>query len=86
MCSFGGDSVLVTGSSPFLVAEDEAAAWTGRPRVPSRRWAHEGRITRHGGGPGRVRHDPWELPQKTADDAGETGHGPPPLPERQAVA
>ncbi|MFF8589960.1 DNA-binding protein [Streptomyces sp. NPDC015220] len=32
---------------PQLVTEDLAAYWTGRPATTIRRWAAEGRLTRH---------------------------------------
>ncbi|MFC5144277.1 DNA-binding protein [Streptomyces aureoversilis] len=73
--------------NPLLVPEDEAAAWTGRPGVTIRRWAHEGRIHRYGKGRGRVRYNLWELPQKRLNEAtGETILGPPPpLPTARAA-
>ncbi|MER5783077.1 DNA-binding protein [Streptomyces mobaraensis] len=73
--------------SPLLVTEDQAAAWTGRAGATIRSWAHEGRITRHGTGWGRVRYNLWELPQKTTDEDGVTVLGPPPsLPEQRTAA
>lgn len=33
--------------SPQLVTEDLAAYWTGRPQATIRRWAAEGRLTKH---------------------------------------
>jgi predicted site-specific integrase-resolvase len=50
-----------------LVSEAEAAAWTGRPLATLRRWRHEGRITRHGEGRGRVRFNLFELPARHED-------------------
>lgn len=88
----GGLSSFVGGcamaSEPCLVAEQDAAAWTGRPGVTIRRWAHEGRITRYGRGRGRVRYDLWELPKKRLDEVtGELMLGePPPLPDRRRAA
>lgn len=38
----GGDRM-----PPQLVTEDLAAYWTGRPPATIRRWAAEGRLTRH---------------------------------------
>lgn len=38
----GGDRV-----PPQLVTEDLAAYWTGRPATTIRRWAAEGRLTKH---------------------------------------
>ncbi|GGP55935.1 DNA-binding protein [Streptomyces abikoensis] len=75
-------------SAPLLVTEDMAAAYTGRPGATIRRWAHEGRITRHGHGRGNVRYNLWELPQKTADElTGQTLLGPPPpLPAQRDAA
>ncbi len=55
---------------PFLVSEEYAAIWTGRPPSTIRRWASEGRITRHGQGRGRVRYDLAELHPKTEDEHG----------------
>jgi len=49
-------------SAPILVRPDEAAAYTQRPVATVYRWAHEGRITQHGTGRGRVRYDLRELP------------------------
>ncbi|MCD9196060.1 DNA-binding protein [Streptomyces albireticuli] len=75
-------------SEPLLVTEDMAAEYTGRPGVTIRRWAHEGRIHRHGSGRGRVRYDLWSLPRKTRDElTGEITPGaPPPLPEGRRAA
>lgn len=55
---------------PFLVSEELAAVWTGRPASTIRRWAAEGRIHRHGHGRGNVRYDLAELNAKTEDDDG----------------
>lgn len=56
---------------PFLVSEQYAVIWTGRPASTIRRWAAEGRITRHGHGRGNVRYDLAELNAKTEDDEGK---------------
>jgi hypothetical protein len=50
---------------PFLVTEELAVIWTGRPASTIRRWASEGRITRHGHGRGNVRYDLAEMHAKT---------------------
>lgn len=72
---------------PFLVPEEYAAIWTGRPASTIRRWAAEGRITRHGHGRGNVRYNLAELNAKTEDDDGTVTPGAaPPLPVRQALA
>lgn len=55
---------------PFLVTEELAVIWTARPASTIRRWAHEGRITRHGHGRGNVRYDLGELNAKTEDENG----------------
>lgn len=60
---------------PFLVTEEYAAAWTGRPPSTIRGWAHTGRITRHGKGRGRVRYDLAEMYAKTVDEAGNVVPG-----------
>jgi len=60
----------VTTMPPFLVTEELAAVWTGRPASTIRRWAAEGRITRHGHGRGNVRYDLAELNAKTEDENG----------------
>ena len=53
-----------------LVPEDLAAYWTGRPATTIRRWAAEGRLTRHGD-PARRRngvlYDLAELPEAKRD-------------------
>lgn len=55
---------------PQLVTEDLAAYWTGRPPATIRRWAAEGRLTRHRD-PGRRRngvlYDLAELPVAERD-------------------
>lgn len=68
---------------PFLVTEELAAIWTGRPASTIRRWAAEGRITRHGHGRGHVRYDLAELPAKTEDDDGNVIPGR--APEKPAA-
>ncbi len=53
-----------------LVPEDLAAYWTGRPATTIRRWAAEGRLTRHSD-PARRRngvlYDLAELPEAKRD-------------------
>jgi hypothetical protein len=67
--------------SPFLVTEEYAVIWTGRPASTIRGWAHQGRITRHGRGRGNVRYDLAELPSKTEGEHGEIIPGvTPPMP------
>lgn len=61
----GGDRM-----PPKLVPEDLAAYWTGRPASTIRRWAVEGRLTRHWDRSDRingVRYDLDELPEATRD-------------------
>jgi YD repeat-containing protein len=62
---FGGDRV-----PEHLVPEDLAAYWTGRPTTTIRRWAAEGRLTRHHD-PARRRngvlYDLAELPEARRD-------------------
>ncbi|MGW7001403.1 helix-turn-helix domain-containing protein [Streptomyces sp. NPDC054933] len=55
---------------PFLVTEELAVVWTGRPASTIRRWAAEGRITRHGHGRGHVRYDLAELNAKLENEDG----------------
>lgn len=53
-----------------LIPEDLAAYFVGRPASTIRRWAAEGRITRHEDHSDRrngVRYDLWELPAATRD-------------------
>jgi hypothetical protein len=53
-------------NTPTLVDTTTAAAWTGRPESTIRRWAHEGRITRHGQPRrDRARWDLDELPERS---------------------
>lgn len=73
--------------SPFLVSEEYAVIWTGRPASTIRGWAHQGRITRHGKGRGNVRYDLAELPSKTEDETGTIVPGvTPPMPAPLAAA
>ncbi|MFF7329670.1 DNA-binding protein [Streptomyces sp. NPDC008150] len=56
---------------PHLVTEDLAAYWTGRPAATIRRWAAEGRLTRHGDTKRRrngVLYDLAELPAANRDN------------------
>lgn len=72
---------------PFLVSEEYAVIWTGRPASTIRRWAAEGRITRHGRGRGNVRYDLAELRAKREDEFGNVIPGEtPPFPAQQAAA
>lgn len=73
---------------PFLVTEEYAAIWTGRPGATIRRWASEGRITRHGSGYGKVRYDLVEMHGKTEDEHGSVipGATPQKLPSLAAIA
>ena len=72
---------------PFLVTEELAAVWTGRPASTIRRWAAEGRITRHGHGRGNVRYDLAELNAKTEDEDGNVVPGKAPaMPTAHAHA
>lgn len=53
-----------------LVPVDLAAYWTGRPASTIRRWAAEGRLTRHqatGNRANGVQYDLAELPEATRD-------------------
>jgi len=72
-----------------LVSEDLAAHYTGRPASTIRRWAAEGRITRHGSGRGQVRYNVFELPHAPRDE--HTGEllapgATPPMPQRNPKA
>ncbi|GAA4824332.1 DNA-binding protein [Streptomyces ziwulingensis] len=54
-----------------IVTEDLAAYWTGRPPATIRRWAAEGRLTRHRDNGRRrngVLYDLTELPAATRDN------------------
>lgn len=72
----------------FLVQEEYAATWTGRPTSTIRRWASEGRITRYGSGWGNVRYDLAEMLPKSEDEFGNVipGATPPKLAERALLA
>ena len=71
----------------FLVTEELAVIWTGRPAGTIRRWAAEGRITRHGHGRGNVRYDLAELHAKTeADDGAVIPGRAPAMPKSLAAA
>ena len=62
---FGGDHM-----PEQLVTEDLAAYWTGRPATTIRRWAAEGRLTRHHDRARRrngVLYDLAELPEARRD-------------------
>ena len=79
----GGDHL-----SPFIVTEEFAAIWTGRPASTIRGWAHTGRINRYGSGRGKVRYDLAEMYPKTEDEHGNVipGATPPKLADRVPVA
>ncbi len=72
---------------PQLVTEDLAAYWTGRPAKTIRRWAAEGRITRHPD-PARRRngvlYDLAELPAAERDNDTRTLITPAVAPPVQA--
>lgn len=56
-----------------LATEEIAAYWTGRSASTIRRWAAEGRITRHqdrGRRGNGVLYDLWELPAAKRDEDG----------------
>jgi hypothetical protein len=62
---FGGDHM-----PEQLITEDLAAYWTGRPATTIRRWAAEGRLTRHQDRARRrngVLYDLAELPEAKRD-------------------
>lgn len=71
---------------PFLVSEQYAVIWTGRPASTIRRWAAEGRISRHGHGRGNVRYDLAELNAKTEDEDGNVTPGTAPAMPTAAAA
>jgi len=79
----GGESM-----SPFIVTEEYAVIWTGRPASTIRGWAHQGRITRHGHGRGNVRYDLAEMFPKSEDEFGNVipGATPPKLAEPALLA
>lgn len=68
---------------PFLVTEELAVVWTGRTGSTIRRWACEGRISRHGHGRGKVRYDLAEMAAKTEGPNGEIIPGA--VPDRMQV-
>jgi hypothetical protein len=71
----------------FLVTEELAVVWTGRPASTIRRWATENRITRHGHGRGNIRYDLAELNAKTeAEDGTVTPGAVPPVRTLQVAA
>lgn len=74
--------------SPFIVSEEYAVIWTGRPASTIRGWAHAGRITRYGSGRGNVRYDLAEMFAKTTDEDGNVipGRTPEKLADRIPVA
>ena len=74
--------------SPFIVTEEFAVIWTGRPASTIRRWACENRITRHGRGRGKVRYDLAEMSPKKEDEFGNMTPGatPPKLAEPALLA
>lgn len=74
---------------PGLVDEGAAAFYVGRPASTIRRWAAEGRITRHGSGRGKVRYDVFELNGAERDEYTNELISPgatPPLPTFEARA
>lgn len=72
---------------PFLVTEELAVVWTGRPASTLRRWRSEGRLTRHGHGRGNVRYNLAELGAKSeAEDGTVTPGAVPPVLPLAAVA
>lgn len=71
---------------PFLVTEEYAVIWTGRPASTIRRWASEGRLTRHGHGRGNVRYDIVEMHGKTEDEHGNVIPGATPAKLKPPVA
>ncbi|RPE27302.1 DNA-binding protein [Kitasatospora cineracea] len=68
--------------APVLITTADASLWTGHPQGTIRRWAHEGRITRHPHHPRGVRLDLNELPPAVNGTPGAV----PPLPTRTAAA
>jgi hypothetical protein len=71
---------------PILVPEDVAATYTGRPPSTIRWWAHQGLITRHGSGRGKVRYDLLELRSEWEDDDGVRHPGAAPEGPQQPLA
>jgi hypothetical protein len=76
---FGGDHM-----PEQLITEDLAAYWTGRPATTIRRWAAEGRLTRHQDRARRrngVLYDLAELPEAKRDPDTRELITPGPTPE-----
>lgn len=72
-----------------LIDLADAAYYTGRPASTIRRWAAEGRITRHGSGRGQVRYDWRELNHAERDEWTKELIRPgdaPPLPHNRQTA
>ena len=72
-----------------LIDEGAASFYVGRPGSTIRRWAAEGRITRHGSGRGKVRYDVFELNGAERDEYTNeliAPGTPPPLPMSEARA
>jgi hypothetical protein len=69
--------------APQLVPEDLAAYWTGRPATTIRRWAAEGRLTRHHNPQRRngVLYDLAELPEARRDKDTRALIAPGPTPD-----
>ncbi|GAB3213308.1 hypothetical protein GCM10027294_43650 [Marinactinospora endophytica] len=57
--------------APILVDIAAASVWTGLAPGTLRRWASQGRVTRHGA-PGRLLFDLHELPAADAPEAAES--------------
>lgn len=69
---------------PQLITEDLAAYWTGRPATTIRRWAAEGRLTRHHDRTRRrngVLYDLAELPEAKRDSDTRELIAPGPMPD-----
>jgi hypothetical protein len=76
---FGGDLM-----PEQLITEDLAAYWTGRPATTIRRWAAEGRLTRHQDRARRrngVLYDLAELPEAKRDPDTRALITPGPMPD-----
>jgi hypothetical protein len=85
---FAFPEVTMTASTRGLLTEGEAAYYAGRPGATIRRWAHEGRIHRHGSGRGNVRYSVFELPKAERDEWTRALLAPgatPPLPAVRAA-
>ncbi|MFF2383749.1 DNA-binding protein [Streptomyces sp. NPDC058108] len=70
--------------SEQLITEDLAAYWTGRPPTTIRRWAAEGRLTRHHDRVRRrngVLYDLAELPEAKRDPDTRALIEPGPMPD-----